>query len=204
MGEEAESPLGEASAADWDRLIEQVNPASVLVVLRCWMGPSAERWHAAEDLWQETLLHAWRDRHRLEWRGPRAFRSWLLTIARRRFSDFARNASALKRGADRARVGPSTSGDSVYAGPVQETTPDRVLTDRERAEILRRALDEVPEEQREVVRLRLFEDRSMAEVAQQLGLGVEAVRYRFRLGSEAYRDGLRRARASPSRWSHSG
>lgn len=46
------------------------------------------------------------------------------------------------------------------------------------------ALDVLPEETREVVRLRLFEDLTMDEVARRTGLGVSGARHRFRRGFE--------------------
>jgi DNA-directed RNA polymerase specialized sigma24 family protein len=54
------------------------------------------------------------------------------------------------------------------------------------------SLRELPRELGDVVRLRLFEDRTMAEIAQALGIGVEGVRHRFRRGAELYRAELRR------------
>ena len=35
---------------------------------------------APEDVWQETLLHAWRDRAQCTWQGLPAFRRWLIFL----------------------------------------------------------------------------------------------------------------------------
>ena len=113
------------------------------------------------------------------------------------------HTSASKRGDARVfsalGAGRDGSGDDHYAGPVQFTSPGRVAADREVAALMQAALDAVPEEGREVVRLRLFEDLSMEEVAARSGLGVEAVRYRFRHGLDAYRRALRRLRVADTR-----
>ena len=54
-----------------------------------------------------------------------------------------------------------------------------------------KSLEDLPEEVREVVRLRLFEDQEIAEIAEKLSLGESAVRHRFRKGAELYRERLR-------------
>lgn len=172
----------------------------MLVVIQSWLGAAVSRWHTAEDVWQETLLEAWRDRATFEWRGAAAFRQWLLTIARHRIRDFAEHATALKRGAGRERrmadVRPfatSSAEAQHYAGPVVETSPDRIAMDRERAEAMERALTALPHELSVVLRQRLFEDQPLELLAPRLGIGVEAARYRFRKAARLYRDALRRA-----------
>jgi DNA-directed RNA polymerase specialized sigma24 family protein len=47
-----------------------------------------------EEILQESLLHAWRDRRQAEWRGLRAFRSWLLSIIDNRIRVVAVRESA--------------------------------------------------------------------------------------------------------------
>lgn len=195
------NPLLNATSATWDRLIAGVNPPAMLVAIRGMMSQSLRNRHDADDVWQETLLHAFRDRASCEWRGIAAFRRWLLEIAKNRVRDLADGVSAQKRGAgkevrfaDRELASGSQS-DDHYAGPCGQTTPGRAAADREAADHFEQALGAVPEEWREVVRLRLFEDVTLEEIAVRLGLGVEGVRYRFRHGAEAYRRELRRRRA---------
>lgn len=197
------NPLTLGTRASWDRLIASVHPGSMLVALRGLMSPRLRQQFDAADVWQETLLMAWRDRTKLEWRGLPAFRRWLLEIARNRIRDLADRAGAEKRGDARvfSALGAASdgSGEDHYAGPVQFTSPGRVAADREVAALMQAALDAVPEESREVVRLRLFEDLTMEEVAARTGLGVEGVRYRFRHGLDTYRRALRRLRVADTR-----
>ncbi|MFY9343529.1 MAG: sigma-70 family RNA polymerase sigma factor [Planctomycetota bacterium] len=197
------------AAHDWDRLLQSVSPASLLVVIQGWLGPKVARWCTAEDVWQETLLHAWRDRDRMPRSSPREFRTWLCAIARHRVLEMLDQATAQKRGGGDERryadvVGEISTG-SLYAGPVATTTPSRALADRERAEALLAALSQVPDEWREVVRLRLFEDLALEQVAQRLAIGAEAARYRFRRGLEVYLHQLRaHAPASSQRGNDNG
>ncbi|MEO6594255.1 MAG: sigma-70 family RNA polymerase sigma factor [Planctomycetota bacterium] len=202
MTDPAESnPLQHATSATWDRLIASVNPPAMLVAIRGMMSAGLRARCDPDDVWQETLLHAFRDRAACEWRGLASFRRWLLEVARHRVHDLADAANAAKRGAGKEQrfadrdLASGSHGDDHYAGPCQQTTPGQVAADREMADRFERALAAVPDEWRDVVRLRLFEDCDLEHIGVQLGLGVEAVRYRFRHGAEAYRRELRRARA---------
>lgn len=197
------SPLCSNSPSAWDSLIEAVGPASLLVVIESRLSPALRRQTTPEDVFQEALLHAWRDRARCEWRGIRSFRSWLLSIIDNRIREAADRLGAEKRGGGREPVVASalsgdTSGGSTADGlwPAISTTPSRVAIFREQAAAMQAALSELPEESREVVRLRLFEQLQIEEVAARLSLGESAVRHRFRKGAELYHCRLKAALAT--------
>lgn len=185
------NPLLSDSPGAWDDLIEQIGPASLLVVIEGRMGGALRRRHAPEDVYQEAILHAWRDRGRCEWRGVRAFRNWVLTIIDNRIRDLADREGAQKRGGSNGEVLASEIawGNGVGVGfPVgmNTTSPSRVAVYREQALAMRDALEGLSEDVREVVRLRLFEQRTTGEIAVALGIGESAVRHRFRRGAEEY------------------
>nr|HPM25550.1 hypothetical protein [Phycisphaerae bacterium] len=69
-----DNPLLTDSPGAWDRLLEAVGPAALLAVIELRMSTALKRQYPAEDVLQEALLHAWRDRTRHEWRGVRSFR----------------------------------------------------------------------------------------------------------------------------------
>ncbi len=204
MPPESNSPLPAWPLA-WDRLIEAVDPGSLLVVIDERMGAALKRDHPAEDILQDALMHAWRDRHQLEWRGIKSFRSWLLTIIDHRIHDAADRSSAAKR-SDGRRVVPFSalgdpgmpSGATASDFPADSTTPSKLAMYREQAEMMKAALDGMPEELREVVRLRLFEQLPLEEIARRVGIGASAVRHRFRKGSETYLKRLRTAMSGGS------
>ena len=191
------NPLTVDSPAAWDALIDSINPAALLVVIESRMSISLLQRLTAEDVFQETLLHAWRDRQAIQWQGPRAFRSWVLSIADNRIRDLADRESAKKRGGDAVPVpldrhgGPSTNSASESLAGMTSTTPSRVAIRREQAAAMSAALAALPEDVREVVRLRLFEQLTMEEIAAQLGMGLSAARHRFRKGAEEYQARLR-------------
>jgi RNA polymerase sigma-70 factor, ECF subfamily len=187
--EVADNPLCSAAPAAWDRLVEAVGPASLLAVIEQRMGATLKRRCTAEDIFQEALLHAWRDRARHEWRGLKCFRNWLLTIIDHRIHDLADQTGAQKRGAGRVVEQLVTSGTDSAGGPPpawDSTTPSRIAVYREQAEAMRAALATLPDELRDVVRLRLFEQLGVEEIAARLNLGIAAVRHRFRQGAELY------------------
>jgi len=195
---ESANPL--SSPAAWERLIESVKPASLLLVIERRMSAGLKGVQSAEDILQEALMHAWRDRLQFEWRGLGSFRSWLLVIIDHRIKDAADRCSAGKRDAGGPVVAFSALGgagatttSAEFGFPAGSTTPSKLATYREQAEVMRVALDGLPEEFREIVGLRLFEQCPLEEIAARLGLGVEGVRHRFRNGSELY---VRRLRAS--------
>jgi RNA polymerase sigma-70 factor (ECF subfamily) len=183
----------------WNNLIAAVHPDSILVVIGYRLGPELRNRVAAEDILQEALLKAWRARARFTWRGVPAFRRWLLTIAENCIEDERDRGAARKRSAERAASSlapPPTSGGPSSVpdlDPWTSTTPSRMLETRERAAAMARTLEALPDDVREVVRLRLFEDLAIDDIASRLALGESAVRHRFRKGAELYRAGLQTA-----------
>lgn len=206
MFEGSENPLLTDSPGVWDQLIEAIGPASLLVVIESRMSAALKRSCTPEDIWQETLLHVWRDRGRCEWRGLKRFRGWVLTVADRRIHDAADRIAAQKRGGgvetlafsgfERGDRGGSTL--TAFLGPVGSTTPSRLAIHAEQAAAMRAALEALPKRVRDVVRLRLFEQLTVEEVAEHLGIGVGAARHRFREGAALYRRRLTNELASRS------
>ncbi len=168
---------------EWERALAAVNPAMLLLSIERRIGPGLAARVTAEDVLQETLLAAWESRAGFEGGGPRAFRSWLLRIAEYRICSLADHHAAQKRGGGRAAL-PFTDSQGVVP---HSATPSRVAWYREKASALRAALEGLPEELGEIVRLRMVEQLTAEEVAAQLGVGESLVRHRFRRGAELLR-----------------
>jgi len=140
------------------------------------------------------LLMAWRDRHRHDWQDLPAYRRWVLAIARNRVRDAATTLSALKRGGDARRAwtdAPSDGPDPLDELPRASISPSGLAIQRERSRAMAAALESLPEELRDAVRLRLFEQLSLAEVAEQLGIALSTAKKRVYIGSRVYREALR-------------
>ena len=136
----------------WDRWIEAIGPASMLVLIGGRMSAELRVELAPDDIWQEALLRAWRGRERFEWRGLASFRRWLLEIAERCIWDAADRVKAQKR-AGAARTLPigaaSSSVSNERALPLfGSTTPSRIAIHREQSLAMQEALASLPEELR--------------------------------------------------------
>lgn len=179
--------------AQWTRLVERLETPVILVVISSWMGERLRRDCTAEDIWQDTLVMAWRDRQSHAWVNLRAFRAWLLGIAKHRIHDALDRMNAQKRNAGRAPESLFQDDRSAGANlPPQTTTPSRIASDLERAEIVRQALDALPQAYAEIVRLRLFEELPMREVAARAGVGLTTANERFFRGAALYQLELER------------
>lgn len=192
-----ENPLASDDPAQWDRLIDAIEPASMLLAIRGRMGPAVRDRYLEEDVWQDVLLQAWRARQQVEWRGHGAFRRWLLQIAENCVRGLLDHDRAQKRGGGVAPQ-PLSRGHSEFAGPTDSTTPSRVAADRELAAHMEQVLAELQPEDRDVLRLRSFESLSLEETAARLGLSLSAVRHRFRRGVTAFEHRLRQLRRQSS------
>lgn len=179
---------------EWGRLIESLDVASCYVAIGSWLGHKLRAQVSVEDIWQETLWLSWRDRAQHEWSGLSAFRIWLLSIARNRVLDAARNLGRQKRGGERV-----TAPFSVLAGPDSvssllppgSTTPSREAGHRERALAMEKALESIEPDLRTIVQLRLFEEVPMREIADQLQLPLSTAKERLLRGVTRYRSRLR-------------
>jgi RNA polymerase sigma factor (sigma-70 family) len=141
-----------------------------------------------EDIWQETLALAWRDRAQHEWRDAEAYRAWLFEIARNRIRETARRMKAQKRGAGQPvlRLADAATGSTsgcLGAQALDSTTPSRIVAHGEKQAAVAQVLSALPDDVREVVRLHLIEEQTMEAVARRLGIGVSAAWHRFRKGA---------------------
>jgi RNA polymerase sigma-70 factor, ECF subfamily len=117
---------------------------------------------AAEDLTSEVFHKALANLRRFEWRGA-PFAAWLLRIA----------ANAI---ADRAqRAGKELAMDNPPETPVDATA----IVDLEEVEHqaqLFRLVEQLPSDQRRIIAMRFAEEKSIREIAQQLGRTEGAVK----------------------------
>ncbi len=183
--------------AQWGRLVDSLEIPVILVAISGAMGNRLKQELTPEDIWQETLAMAWRDRDAHEWRGLRGFRAWLLGIAKNRILDAADYMGAQKRGGndrtDRFSAILASGDGSIGAHlPPGSTTPSRIAGNRERAVAMEEALGELPEKLGGVVRLRLFEELPMRVVAERLGIGLTTANERFFHGASLYQSCLER------------
>ena len=157
------------------RLVERHQRWVTVAALR-----STRRLEEADEMAQETFLRAYQAL--ASWRREAPFRSWLGQILRNRLRDRARAATPLAEPLEAAH------------DPGGEAEQERALLDRELLDALRRAYDELPAgRQREVIRMRFLEGKSLAEIAGALGLRLGTVKIHLFRGSRKLKEQLAEA-----------
>jgi RNA polymerase sigma-70 factor (ECF subfamily) len=132
----------------------------------------------AEEIVQDTLATLWR---KAELFDPEksSLSTWLYRIARNRRIDLSRR--------DRSdRIDP----DDPVLHPPAPADADRLLDAQQREDILRTAMEGLPPEQRELVRLAFFDGLSHAQVAERTGQPLGTVKSRLRLAFTRLRRAL--------------
>lgn len=136
--------------------------------LRLGLSPAA-----AEDLAQDTMLAVWNKAQSFD--ASRASAStWIFTIARNLRIDL------LRRERDPKLL------SEMYDGVAEPMPSDNVLT-VERETRVRAALDKLPADQADVIRLSFFEDRPQSEIANALDIPLGTVKSRVRLAMNRLR-----------------
>ncbi len=121
----------------------------------------------AEDAVQQAALQAWQRRAQFD--GQRPFKAWWFAILRNYCLDELRRKK-------RAPI-PISDEDANLSSPADESVLDRVA--------LERAMDKLPEMQREVLRLKYYGDLTYEEMAQVLDIPTGTVMSRLHLARKA-------------------
>jgi len=139
----------------------------------------------AEDLHQECWLAVAKSAALFD-EGKARFVTWLFTIARNKVMDHYRadKASAEQR-ADDLGLSLADFSDTL------SRLPERVLENRQLSDELLRAVQALPEAQRETFVLFAQMDLSLGEVASITGVGLETAKSRLRYARDALRADLR-------------
>jgi len=134
----------------------------------------------AEELTQEIMLTVWR---RAESYDPKkaAASTWLFTIARNRRIDYLRGNSRIEVELD----------DEMLDVETTEIDPQaKFVSDSQASRQLERALEKLPQEQRQVMHLSYFRGQSHGAIAKWLDLPIGTVKSRIRLAMQAVRSSL--------------
>ena len=126
-----------------------------------------------QDVWQRVIAA------RQGWKPEAAFRTWLFRIAHNRLNDYWRG---LKH-----RPAAPEDADERAARVPDPSSPERELSEFEQRRRLQLAIEELPEEQREVVLLRLEQELSLEEIGAITGAGRETVKSRLRYAMDKLR-----------------
>jgi RNA polymerase sigma-70 factor, ECF subfamily len=120
----------------------------------------------AEDLVSEVFLDVWRQADRFE--GRSAVSTWLLSIAR------FKALSAMRRK-------PNEELDDETAGAIEDSSddPEVSVQKKDKGEVLRKCLQTLSAEHREVIDLVYYHEKSVEEVAAIVGIPEATVKTRM-------------------------
>jgi RNA polymerase sigma-70 factor (ECF subfamily) len=136
-----------------------------------WMRAKVD----ASDLVQQTCLSAVRHIQKFDGVNEAAFVAWLRTIHQNNIRTAIRDhLIAQKRAAGRELTPADEQSIDQSLVAASESSPSQRLMRGESAVRLAAALQDLPDDQREAVRLRYLEGRSLAEIAERLDRSVVA------------------------------
>lgn len=135
----------------------------------------------AEEVVQETFLQVWNQAGRYESRRS-AVSTWLVLITRSRSIDRLRTRKVVGRTLD----GFQQERKGAHASPEGATS----VQDEERRLRVRRELDTLPQDQRDVLELAFFEGLTQSEIAERTGTPLGTVKTRTLLAMKKLRKAL--------------
>lgn len=137
---------------------------------------------AAEDVTQDIFIQVWRQAANYDTtRGsPEA---WIMMIARTRILDRLRSRNA--------GIILKPVGDNLPDAPDAEDWPEDLAISREDAINVRRALAELPQDQKHAIELAFFDGLTHVEISEKLNVPLGTIKTRIRLGLIKIRDSLR-------------
>ncbi len=129
----------------------------------------------ADDILQETFIKAVRVIDEGRYADSGKFLSWVLRIAHNQVIDYFRSQKSAKT------INESESGYNVLGTLrfAESTVEDRMISEQIAADV-RRLVDHLPEEQREVVMLRYYSGLSFQEIAEQTEVSINTALGRMR------------------------
>ena len=123
------------------------------------------------DLVQQTFLRAFRQFQQFRGETPEEFAGWLLQIQERILLDAIRYHDAQRRATEKEVPGSA----ALRQTPGQASSPSQRAIRGERKAQVEHAIEQLPEAQREAIRLRYLDCRTIAEIAEIQGRSEEAV-----------------------------
>jgi RNA polymerase sigma factor (sigma-70 family) len=156
------------------QLFRKYGPMAKALALRVARQP-----FMAEEIVQEAFLVLWRNPASFrEERG--SFRAWLMAMVHHRAVDTVRREEAQRRRSLEAHPGDLV-GEDVAEGVVH------AADSLEQGSRVRRALWDLPPEQRQVLELMYFQGKTQASISRELGVPLGTVKSRTLLGMRRLR-----------------
>lgn len=129
----------------------------------------------AETIVGDTIFHLWEIRATLE--ISVSIRSYLVRAVRNRCINYINSEHERREVSFSALLTDEISGDEVV---LTDSHPLGILLERELEEEIYRAIDKLPNECRRVFDKSRFEGKSYEEIAQDLGISINTVKYHIK------------------------
>jgi RNA polymerase sigma-70 factor (ECF subfamily) len=147
--------------------------AYLLGVANAELEPRLRPKAGASDLVQEAFLEAQRVFDRFQGNSPEELLHWLRAILLNKLADFTRQY----KGTQKRQVAREVAlGTASAIGAWDSSTPSGELGRQETTELVRQALDKLPEHYRQVIIWRQWDDLPFEEIARRSGKSVDAAR----------------------------
>lgn len=143
--------------------------------VRSYIGMMVKDDDIADDIFQETFIKAVKVIDEGRYTDNGKFLSWVLRIAHNRVLDHFRRVKSSKQ-INESEAGYDVIGTLRFSEP---TTEDEMVHD-EIEETIRSLVELLPDEQREVVRLRYYSKLSFQEIAEQTEVSINTALGRMR------------------------
>ena len=131
----------------------------------------------AEECAQEVMATLWHKAHMFD-PARASVATWIFTIARNRKIDLLRK---------QRRPEP----EELTWGPEAEPDQEDTLVLQQESEILRQALSELPDAQRQLIERAYFGDMSHSQIAEETGLPLGTIKSRIRLALDRLRHAMK-------------
>ena len=143
--------------------------------VRNYIGMMVKDDDIANDIFQETFIKAVQVIDEGRYVDSGKFLSWVLRIAHNRVLDYFRREKASKQ-VNESEAGYDMIGTMRFSEPTAED--NMVLSEVEQT--VRNLIDQLPDEQQEVVRLRYYSKLSFQEIAEQTDVSINTALGRMR------------------------
>jgi RNA polymerase sigma-70 factor (ECF subfamily) len=150
------------------------------------------------DVVQATFLEASRDFHSFRGETVESFLAWLRNILKNNISTaHQEHLATQKRSARREVSMAAPAGDNgsevqlANMRPAETSTPSQRLMRDEAAVVLANCMEQIPDTQRDAIRMRYLEGMSLKEISQKMDKSEMAVAGLLKRGLQGLRDEMR-------------
>jgi RNA polymerase sigma-70 factor (ECF subfamily) len=138
--------------------------------------PIVKNKEEAEDVLQEVFVNIWQKAHTFDGTRGNVY-SWLVTLSRNKAIDRIRSKDYKTQ-----KKASKTVSDPSFILEGDKYDPLETSIFSERAEIVKKALEKIPEKQSTVIRIAYYQGMTQSEISEQLNIPLGTVKTRTRQG----------------------